>query len=141
MTTTAIIVQDFARNDLEMRHFVINGQIVHRVYSNFVWVDTDGYFREFVVKDREAAVAAWMAADGAAMAHAEAQASKLVKAWLAWFKTQSVEALPGVRIDVLVIECSGRKMCVGFMESKGYQCISSDVWADLVCVRKACLDD
>ena len=45
-----------------------------------------------------------------------------------------------LRIDVLVIECSGRKMCVGFMESKGYHCISSDVWADLVCVRKACLD-
>jgi len=33
---------------------------------------------------------------------AEHKAAKLVAAWLAWFKTQSVEALPGVRVDVLV---------------------------------------
>ena len=55
VTTSSVIVQDFARNDFELRQFVINGEIVHKVYSNFAWVDTDGYFREFVVKDRYAA--------------------------------------------------------------------------------------
>jgi len=102
VTTSSVIVQDFARNDFELRQFVINGQIVHRAYSNFEWVDGDGYFREFVVKDRADAVTAWMAADDAAMVDAERKATKLVAAWLAWFRTQSVEALPGVRIDVLV---------------------------------------
>ena len=36
------------------------------------------------------------------MAMAEKKAAKLVSAWLTWFRTQSVEALPGVRIDVLI---------------------------------------
>ena len=43
-----------------------------------------------------------MSGDDEAMAQAERKAAKLVGAWLAWFKTQSVEALPGVRMDILV---------------------------------------
>ena len=83
MTTTAILVQDFARNDFEMRQFVIGGKVAHRVYSNFEWTDHDGYFREFVQKDRAGAVASWMGGDEAAMACAERRAEKLAhrRAW------------------------------------------------------------
>jgi hypothetical protein len=102
VTNSAVIVQDFARNDFELRQFVINGQIVHKVYTNFAWVDADGYMREFVVKGREDAVRDWMSGDDAAMAQAERKAAKLVTAWLAWFRTQSVESLPGVRMDILI---------------------------------------
>ena len=102
VTNSAVIVQDFARNDFELRQFVINGQIVHKVYTNFAWVDADGYMLEFVVKGREDAVRDWMSGDDAAMAQAERKAAKLVTAWLAWFRTQSVESLPGVRMDILI---------------------------------------
>lgn len=73
-----------------------------QVYSNFAWVDRDGYLREFVMKDRADAIDAWMSGDEPSMAQAERKAAKLVQVWLAWFRTQSVEALPGVRIDVLI---------------------------------------
>ena len=36
------------------------------------------------------------------MTMAEQKAAKLVSAWLSWFRTQSVEALPGVRMDILI---------------------------------------
>ena len=42
--------QDFARNDFELRQFIVGGKVEHRVYSNFAWVDADGYMREFVMK-------------------------------------------------------------------------------------------
>ena len=58
--------------------------------------------REFVVKDRAEATAAWMAGDDAAMAAAESKAAKLVGSWLGWLAAQSVEALPALRIDVLI---------------------------------------
>ena len=44
--------QDFARNDFELRQFIVGGKVEHRVYSNFAWVDADGYMREFVMKVR-----------------------------------------------------------------------------------------
>ena len=102
VTTTAIIVQDFAQNDFELRQFVVEGEIVHRVYSNFAWTDSDGYLREFVMKDRDAAIEAWMGGDEAAMAAAEKKAAKLANAWLVWMAAQSVEALPAVRMDILI---------------------------------------
>ena len=43
-----------------------------------------------------------MDGDDAAMVMAEKKAAKLASAWLAWFHTQSVESLPGVRMDILV---------------------------------------
>ena len=76
--------------------------VVHRAYTNFAWTDRDGYFREFVMKDRAAAVRDWMAGDDAAMAQAVRTASKLTRTWLAWCKTQSVEALPAMRMDFLI---------------------------------------
>ena len=86
----------------ELRQFVINGEIRHKIYSNFAWTDTDGYLREFVMKDRAEATRDWMSGDDEAMAMAEKKAAKLVRAWLAWMTTQSVEALPGVRMDILI---------------------------------------
>ena len=50
-TAARVIVQDFARNDFELRQFIVGGKVEHRVYSNFAWVDADGYMREFVMKD------------------------------------------------------------------------------------------
>jgi uncharacterized membrane protein YgcG len=95
-------LQDFAENDFEMRMFVIDGKIVHRVYSNFAWTDDDGYLRDFVVKERHAAIQAWMSGDEASMASAEKQAADLASAWLVWLRAQSVEALPAMRMDILV---------------------------------------
>lgn len=43
-----------------------------------------------------------MADDDEAMVQAERKAAKLVREWLTWFRTQSVEALPGVRMDILI---------------------------------------
>ena len=55
-------LQDYAKNDFELRQFVINGEIAHKIYSNFEWTDADGYLRDFVMKDREEAVRDWMQA-------------------------------------------------------------------------------
>lgn len=102
VTSAHVIVQDFARNDFELRQFVVNGRVHHRVYSNFAWTDSDGYMREFVMKDRSEAVRDWMSGDERAMAAAERKAANLVDAWLTWLRCQSVECLPAVRMDMLV---------------------------------------
>ena len=91
--------QDFARNDFELRQFVINGKIAHRIYTNFERTDCDGYFRDFVMVDRAEAVTKWMKGDDEAMAMAEHRAEKLCRAWLTWMRCQSVEELPAVRME------------------------------------------
>jgi hypothetical protein len=106
-TSSHVIVQDFARNDFELRQFIVGGKVEHRVYSNFAWVDADGYMREFVMKERAEAVSDWLEGDEAAMVAAERKAAKLVGAWLAWLRCQSVEALPAVRMDMLINPCPG----------------------------------
>eukprot|EP00908_Phaeocystis_cordata_P020278 Transcript_31949.p1 GENE.Transcript_31949~~Transcript_31949.p1 ORF type:complete len:393 (+),score=156.97 Transcript_31949:805-1983(+) len=102
VTAAHVIVQDFARNDFELRQFIVGGKVVHRVYSNFAWVDTDGYMREFVMKERADAVRDWLEGDEAAMSAAERRAAKLTASWLTWLHCQSCEALPAVRMDMLV---------------------------------------
>ena len=63
--------------------------------------------REFVMKERAEAVSDWLEGDEAAMVAAERKAAKLVGAWLAWLRCQSVEALPAVRMDMLINPCPG----------------------------------
>ena len=42
-TRIAFVAQDYCKNHLEMRCFVINGRIEHIIYSTFERVDPDGY--------------------------------------------------------------------------------------------------
>ena len=48
--SSAVIVQDFVRNHMEIRCFVVDGQVAHIIYSSFERVDVDGYPRDFVKK-------------------------------------------------------------------------------------------
>ena len=41
-----------------------------------------------------------------------------------------------LRVDVILLECSGPKMCKAFLRTKGFDCFD---WGDLLCVRQACL--
>ena len=56
----------------------------------------------FVMQERAEAVSDWLEGDEAAMVAAERKAAKLVGAWLTWLRCQSVEALPAVRVDMLI---------------------------------------
>eukprot|EP00965_Chrysotila_dentata_P256271 6212494-Pleurochrysis_carterae.AAC.1 len=51
---------------------------------------------------RAQAVCEWLEGDEAAMSDAEARMKKLVASWLVWLRCRSVEALPALRIDMLV---------------------------------------
>lgn len=47
-----------------------------------------------------------------------------------------------LRIDVILIECSGLKMCMAYLKTKGYRCFDhndGNPLGDLLCVRRACL--
>ena len=47
-----------------------------------------------------------------------------------------------LRIDVILIECSGLKMCMANLKTKGYRCFDhndGNPLGDLLCVRRACL--
>ena len=59
----AEIVQDFVPNSLEARAYVVNGQIVHTVFTTFGETDADGYQVDFARKEREAALGAWLDGD------------------------------------------------------------------------------
>jgi len=98
---TAIIVQDFCKNHLEMRCFVINGRIEHIIYSTFERVDPDGYVRDFLKLERAAAISSWFEGDATAMEDAERKASRLVRQWLTWLRCRSAEPTTAIRIDIL----------------------------------------
>ena len=97
-----LIVQDYVKNHLEMRCFVVDGKIAHIIYSSFERVDVDGYPRDFVKKERGAAIAHWLEGDHAAMEDAERKAARLVSLWLTWLCCQSAEPVPAIRMDILV---------------------------------------
>lgn len=91
--TSAVLVQDYCRNDFEMRCFVVNGQVAHVIYSSFERIDPDGYCRDFVKKDRAGSIADWLQGDAEAMADAERKAQRLVSNWLTWLRCKSSEAV------------------------------------------------
>ena len=43
-----------------------------------------------------------------------------------------------LRVDVILLECSGPRMCKAFLHTEGFDCFD---WGDLLCVRRACLRD
>ena len=100
--STALIVQDYVRNQLELRCFVVDGRIAHIIYSSFERVDVDGYPRDFVKREREGAIQEWLDGDVAAMDEAERKAIRLVRQWLIWLRCRSAEPTPCIRMDILV---------------------------------------
>ena len=100
--STSIIVQDYVKNNFEMRCFVVDGRVAHIIYSSFERVDVDGYPRDFVKYERDHAISAWMDGDSAAMDDAEKKAFRLVRHWLTWLRCRSAEPTPCIRMDILV---------------------------------------
>ena len=111
-----LLVQDFVPNSLEARAYVVNGQIVHTVFTTFGETDADGYQVDFARKEREAALGAWLDGDEAAMAHLERRMRKLTRRWLAWLRCRSSEAVPAIRIDFLVKRRAPGKVDVHTLE-------------------------
>ncbi|KAL1496077.1 hypothetical protein AB1Y20_014704 [Prymnesium parvum] len=98
----SVFVQDFCRNQFEMRLFVVRGEVAHIVYSNFENVDVDGYCRDFVKKSRGDAINDWLSGDAQAMDQAEKKCKKMVKQWLTWLRCQSSEPIAAIRMDMLI---------------------------------------
>jgi hypothetical protein len=98
----SLTVQDYVKNHLELRCFVVNGRVEHIIYSSFERVDVDGYPRDFVKKERGDAIADWLSGDAVAMEDAERKAGRLVRQWLAWLRCKSSEPTPAIRMDILV---------------------------------------
>ena len=95
-------MQDYVRNQLELRCFVVDGRVAHIIYSSFERVDFDGYPRDFVKHERDGAIKEWLDGDAAAMEDAEKKAYRLVKQWLTWLRCRSAEPTPCIRMDILV---------------------------------------
>ena len=100
--STAVLVQDFVRNHMEIRCFVVDGAVSHIIYSSFERIYPDGYPRDFVKKERADAIRDWLAGDAAAMEDAEKKAGRLVRHWLGWLRCRSAEATPAIRMDILI---------------------------------------
>lgn len=102
MEAASLIVQDYVKNQLELRCFVVDGRVAHIIYSSFERLDPSGYPRDFVKKERDAAISDWLDGDGAAMADAERKVNRLVSHWLTWLRCKSSEQTPAIRIDILL---------------------------------------
>ena len=87
---------------MELRCFVVDGKVVHIIYSSFERVYVDGYPRDFVKHERSTAINDWLDGDAAAMDDAERKAFRLVKHWLAWLRCKNAEPVPCIRMDILV---------------------------------------
>ena len=97
-----VIVQDFVANNLEARCFVVRGQVVHVVYSNFKRTDDEGYLCEFEMMNRQQAIGQWLDGDEKAMAAAERKITKLIGQWLVWCRCRDVDEPPCIRMDFLI---------------------------------------
>ena len=88
----------------------------HVIYSSFERVDVDGYPRDFVKKDRAEATTDWLHGDTEAMDDAERRATRLVTLWLTWLRCRTAEAVPAIRVDLLVKRAAPGKAEVHTLE-------------------------
>jgi len=95
-----ILVQEYVPHDLEIRVYIVQGQVEGIIYTKFCRIKENMEFGDFKQQFSKAEAARqWMGGDAAALDDAERQCRELSGHWLDWFQAQSCEVPVAIRAD------------------------------------------
>jgi len=99
----SLIVQEYVQHDLELRMYVVDGDIEGIVYTKFCCIKENlefGDFKQFFSKGE--AAKHWMGGDLATMEDGERQCRELTSQWMVWVEAQCCETPPAIRFDYFI---------------------------------------
>lgn len=97
-----MLIQEYVAHDLELRCYVVEGQVEEFHYTRFERVDAYHAFKEFTEVNRDECLERWMNGDSAMLVDAEQRARQLVQSWLVWLQAQTCAPIPAVRFDFFI---------------------------------------
>jgi len=99
-----ILVQEYVKHDLEIRLYIVEGQVEGIIYTKFCRIKENMEFGDFKQQFSKAEAARhWMGGDVAALEDAERQCRELAGHWLDWLQAQSCEMPPAIRVDFFAV--------------------------------------
>jgi len=99
----SLLIQEYCEHDIEMRLYVVDGQIEGRIYTKFCKIKDNNEFGDFKQHFDQTTVAnEWMGGDLAALEDGERQCREATKHWMAWIRAQICEVPPAVRFDYFI---------------------------------------
>lgn len=99
----SVLVQEYVEHDLELRLYVVEGQVEASIYTKFCRIKENKEFGDFkeLFTGAEAA-SQWMGGDAAALADGERQCREALAHWLVWVEAQVCEVPAAIRFDFFV---------------------------------------
>eukprot|EP00931_Biecheleriopsis_adriatica_P085988 TRINITY_DN60730_c0_g1_i1.p1 TRINITY_DN60730_c0_g1~~TRINITY_DN60730_c0_g1_i1.p1 ORF type:complete len:710 (+),score=149.41 TRINITY_DN60730_c0_g1_i1:50-2131(+) len=98
-----LIIQEYIQHDLEMRLYVVEGEVASVIFTKFCRIKENNEFGDFhETLELEDAAKQWMGNDVAALRDGERQCRELCGHWMDWVRTQCCQTPPGVRFDYFV---------------------------------------
>ena len=111
-----VLLQDRALADVELRLFIVNGEIRYRYWARYDSCSSStGKFSKWTRKDRSHVQMDWFRNDAAAMNDAEQQAEQLARRWTAWARGLHPN-IPAFRLDLLCGRTAPGSACVSTLE-------------------------
>lgn len=99
----SIIVQEYCPHDLELRVYVVDGNVEGLIYTKFCKIKENNEFGEFKqLFSRTEAAKQWVGGDQAALEDGERLCRELTAHWLVWCQAQLCEMPPAIRFDYFV---------------------------------------
>jgi len=99
-----ILVQKYVPHDLEIRLYIVDGQVEGTIYTKFCRIKENMEFGDFKQQFSKAEAARhWMGGDVGALEDAERQCQELAGHWLDWIQAQSCEVPAAIRVDFFAV--------------------------------------
>jgi len=98
----ALIVQEFVDHDLELRLYVVNGEVETTIFTKFCKIKPNNEFGDFKEAFTSAEAAQWIGGDLATLQDGERQCREITAHWMNWVRMQTCQTPPGIRFDYFV---------------------------------------
>ncbi|CAE7941554.1 unnamed protein product [Symbiodinium necroappetens] len=98
----ALIIQEFVEHDMELRLYVVNGEVEATIYTKFCKIKPNNEFGDFKEHFTLEEAAEWMGGDVATLKDGERQCREITAHWMDWVSMQTSQTPPGIRFDYFV---------------------------------------
>jgi len=111
-----LIVQEYVDHDLELRLYVVDGEVETTIFTKFCKIKPNNEFGDFKEAFTSAEAAQWIGGDLAALEDGERQCREITEHWMDWVRMQTCQTPPGIRFDYFVGKTAPGKATVRTLE-------------------------
>jgi len=97
-----LIVQEFVDHDLELRLYVVNGEVETTIFTKFCKIKSNNEFGDFKEAFTAMDAAQWIGGELGTLQDGERQCREITAHWMDWVRMQTAQTPPGIRFDFFV---------------------------------------